>query len=57
VTATELRAMLDDPDKLYRFSRKLGLAVEDGDSPQKVVSKLLQLAVRVDNIPDYNALA
>lgn len=57
MTATELRAMLDDPDKLYRFSRKLGLAVEDGDSPQKVVSKLLQLAVRVDNIPDYNALA
>jgi len=56
VTADELRKMLDDPDKLYRFARKLGLTVGDGDSPQKVVSKLLQLAVRVDNIPDYNAL-
>jgi hypothetical protein len=49
--------MLDDPDKLYRFTRQLGLATEDGDSPQKVVSKLMQLAVRVDNVPDYNALA
>tara|TARA_Y100000310_G_scaffold24180_1_gene23217 strand:+ start:3060 stop:3206 length:147 start_codon:yes stop_codon:yes gene_type:complete len=45
--------MLDDPDKLYRFAEGLGLATEPGDSPQKVVSKLLQLAVRVDNIPDY----
>lgn len=54
MTADQLRVMLDNPDELFRFAGSIGLATEAEDTPQKVISKLLQLAVRVDNIPDYN---
>lgn len=53
MTSDQLRGMLDDPAKLYRFAESAGLAVSTTDTPQQVVSKLMQLAVRVDNIPDY----
>ena len=41
-----------DPERLYEFARSIGLSVQRDDTPQKVLTRMLQLAVRVYNVPE-----
>ena len=43
--------MLDEPNQLFAFARKLGLTVGNDDTPTGVLGRVMDLAVNVIDVP------